>query len=159
MKIRLNYILLISFFTFFVSSCAVIDSFKNHTAVEDEEVISEAQYVPVKVDKEPQYSAVIKKDSYPEIQTPQGANRLDLETPLRCFVNWETQEMISSIPYNLTAFNLVKNGINDHLPRFEVNGFSFDTMSAERALLKLTKEADIKLVAKDAPYASIKRRK
>ena len=103
----------------------------------------------------PEYSAVVKKYSYPEIRTPDGANELDLETPLRCFVNWDTQQMISSVPYNLNAFNLVKNTQNDSLPRFEVNGFSFNTMPAEKALLKLTKEAGIKLVAKDAPYAGI----
>ena len=63
--------------------------------------------------------------------------------------------MISTIPYNLKAFNLLRNGQNDALPRFEVNGFSFKTMPAEQALLKLTKEAGIKLIAKDAPYTSI----
>ena len=41
------------------------------------------------------------------------------------------------------------------MPRFEVTGFSFETMPAEKALLKLTKEAGIKLIAKDPPYASI----
>ena len=39
--------------------------------------------------------------------------------------------------------------------RFEVTGFTFETMPAEKAMYKLTKEAGIKLVAKDAPYASI----
>jgi len=101
------------------------------------------------------YSAVVEKPNYPVIRTPKGVNQLDLENPLRCFVNWNTQQMISTIPYNIKAFNLVRNGRNDVLPRFEVNGFSFDTMSAEKALLKLTKEAGIKLVAKDAPYTSI----
>lgn len=89
------------------------------------------------------------------IKTTEGAQRLDLETPLRCSVNWQTQQMISTIPYNISAFNLVRNGTNDLLPRFEVNGFSFETMPAEQALRKLTKEAGIKLIAKDAPYASI----
>lgn len=89
------------------------------------------------------------------IQTPKGASSLDLETPLRCYVNWKTQEMITSIPYNVKAFNLVRNGKNDMLPRFEVTGFTFATMPAEKAMLKLTKEAGIKLIAKDAPYASI----
>lgn len=89
------------------------------------------------------------------ISTTPGAQKLDLETPLRCNVNWSTQQMISTIPYNLKAFNIVRNGNNDLLPRFEVNGFSFETMPAERALHKLTKEAGIKLIAKDAPYASI----
>jgi len=89
------------------------------------------------------------------IRTPKCASSLDLETPLRCYVNWSTQEMIKAIPYNMKAFNLVRNGKNDMLPRFEVTGFTFATMPAEKAMYKLTKEAGIKLVAKDAPYASI----
>lgn len=160
MKRRFNFVALTSIFVVFLSSCAVIDDF---IKVQNQEPIEET-LIPVQVPLTPaemqrmgqeKYNAVIKKDVYPSIQTPQGANMLDLEAPLRCFVNWDTQEMISSIPYNLTAFNLMRNGVNDHLPRFEVNGFSFDTMPAEKALFKLTKEADIKLVAKDAPYASI----
>lgn len=102
-----------------------------------------------------QYVAEVEPPTYPIIRTPKGANQLDLETPLRCFVNWNAQQMISTIPYNLRAFNLVRNGNNDMLPRFEVTGLSFETMPAEKALLKLTKEAGIKLVAKDAPYTSI----
>lgn len=101
------------------------------------------------------YSAQISLPQYPAIRTPKGAQQLDLETPMRCYVNWDSQQMISTIPYNLTAFNLVRNGNNDLLPKFEVTGFSFETMPAEKALRKLTKEAGIKLVAKDAPYASI----
>lgn len=89
------------------------------------------------------------------VRTTDGASALDLETPLRCSVNWNTQQMITTLPYNLKAFNLTRNGIDNPLPRFEVTGFSFKTMPAEKALLKLTKEAGIKLVAKDAPYASI----
>lgn len=100
-------------------------------------------------------SEVIFPEDPNMVRTPKGASSLDLETPLRCSVNWGTQEMITSIPYNVQAFNLVKNGNNDVLPRFEVTGFSFETMPAEKAMLKLTKEAGIKLVAKDAPYASI----
>lgn len=103
----------------------------------------------------PVYTAKVEKLTYPVIRTPKGANQLDLESPMRCFVNWNTQQMISSIPYNLKAFNLVYNDAKDSLPRFEVNGFSFGTMPAEKALLKLTKEAGLKLVAKDAPYSSI----
>ena len=82
------------------------------------------------------------------IRTPKGASSLDLETPLRCNVNWKTQEMITALPYNMKAFNLTRNGINNPLPRFEVTGFSFKTMPAEKALLKLLKEADIRLAAK-----------
>ncbi len=104
-------------------------------------------------------SGIEAKISMPQdaniIKTPKGAQVFDLETPLRCSVNWQTQQMITSIPYNIKAFNLVQNGSNDLMPRFEVTGFSFETMPAEKALLKLTKEAGIKLIAKDPPYASI----
>ena len=89
------------------------------------------------------------------IRTTKGANRLDLEAPLRCYVNWNTQQMITTIPYNMKAFNIVKNGRNDLMPRYEVTGFSFGTMPAEKALHKLVKEAGIRVIAKEPPYASI----
>ena len=114
----------------------------------------EPQPEPVEVDPRTAASLIDLQDPN-MIRTPEGASSLDLETPLRCKVNWKTQEMITALPYNLKAFNLVKNGINNPLPRYEVTGFSFKTMPAEKALLKLLKEADIRLVAKDAPYTSI----
>ncbi len=89
------------------------------------------------------------------IRTPDGANALDLETPLRCNVNWETQQMVLTLPFNNSVFKMERLGTNDKLPRFEVTGFTFETMPAEKALYKLTKEAGIKLVAKDAPYTSL----
>lgn len=98
---------------------------------------------------------VIFPEDYGMIKTSRGASDLDLEKPLRCAVNWKTQEMVATMPFNISAFNMVKNGPNDVLPRFEVTGFSFDTMSAEKALARLTKEAGIKVIAKDGPYAKI----
>lgn len=89
------------------------------------------------------------------IKTTKGAAELDLETPLRCRVKWDTQELISAVPYNASSFNLIQNGKNDMLPRFEVNGFSFKSLEAQKVLLKLDKEAGIHLIAKDAPYARI----
>lgn len=172
-RINLHITLILS--CIFLTSCSFVDSLNRYLeassgegqAVNTPETMSpentatmpqnknNAASFPVIESEKQDFSAVVETPFYSEIRTPQGANSLDLETPLRCFVNWETQQMISSVPYNLKAFNLVKNGQNDSLPRFEVNGFSFGTMSAEKALLKLTKEAGLKLVAKDAPYASI----
>ena len=102
-----------------------------------------------------EYSIELKAPQEPIIRTSKGANELDLETPLRCNVNWKTQEMVLTLPYNNSAFRFEKNGIDNHLPRFEVVNFSFDEMPAEQALLKLTSEAGITLSAKDAPYAKI----
>lgn len=89
------------------------------------------------------------------VRTPDGANMLDLETPLRCNVNWQTQQLILTLPFNNSAFKLTPVTPSDDLPLLEVTGFTFNTMPAEKALAKLLKEADIKLLAKDAPYASI----
>ncbi len=112
--------------------------------------------MPVQIAVDPRAEAKVVPLQDPNmIRTSEGANSLDLENPLRCNVNWETQNMITTLPYNLKAFNLTTNGINQPLPRFEVTGFSFDTMPAEKALLRLTKGAGIKLVAKDGPYTSI----
>src|SRR5574344_1881180 len=89
------------------------------------------------------------------VRTPEGANALDLETPLRCNVNWQTQQMVLTLPYIKSAFKLERNGANDPLPRFAVTGYSFEMMPAEKAIARLTKEAGIKVSSKDGPYTSI----
>ncbi len=89
------------------------------------------------------------------IRTPDGANALDLETPLRCDVNWKTQQLILTLPFNNTDFKLQSATPSDDLPHLEVTGFTFDTMPAEKALARLTKEAGITLTAKDAPYVPV----
>lgn len=89
------------------------------------------------------------------LRTTFRANDLDLETPLRCNVNWKTQEMVQILPHNNTSFRLERNDVNDPLPDFEVRNFTFDNLPAEQALLKLTEEANITLVAKDAPYPNL----
>lgn len=86
------------------------------------------------------------------LRTTFRANDLDLETPLRCNVNWKTQEMVQILPHNNVSFKLERNDVNNDLPEFEVRDFSFDNIPAEQALFNLTNEAGIKLVAKDAPY-------
>ncbi|MDD4556162.1 MAG: hypothetical protein PHE89_02375 [Alphaproteobacteria bacterium] len=134
---KLKNLIAFSLITFFLGSCAQNE---------------QPRFLP----EEEQITAEVIFPQSPEIiRTSKGASSLDLETPLRCNVNWKTQEMITTLPFNVKTFNLVKNGRNDMLPRFEVTGFSFETMPAEKALLKLTKEAGLKLIAKDGPYAKI----
>lgn len=89
------------------------------------------------------------------LRTTFRANDLDLETPLRCNVNWKTQEMVQILPHNNVSFNIERNDTNDFLPDFEVRNFTFDNIPAEQALLKLTKEVGVTLVAKDAPYPTL----
>ena len=54
------------------------------------------------------------------LRTSFRANDLDLETPLRCNVNWKTQEMVQILPHNNVSFRIDRNDINDPLPKFEV---------------------------------------
>ncbi|MBP5698895.1 MAG: hypothetical protein J6W96_05165 [Alphaproteobacteria bacterium] len=100
------------------------------------------------------YMIFPQQDPY-MLRTIHRAYDLDLETPLRCHVNWKTQEMVQILPHNNVSFRIERNDINDSLPDFEVKNFSFDNLPAEQALLKLTKEAGIILVAKDAPYPTL----
>ena len=119
------------------------------------EIIIPEQYVQNPAEMPVVRRSLDNDPSEPIIRTPEGANELDLETPLRCDVNWETQQMILTLPYIKSAFKLERNGINNPLPRFEVTGFTFDMMPAEQAMVKLTKEAGIRVSSADGPYTSI----
>lgn len=135
---------LLAILTFILAAC-----------VENHEVVSKAQ---ARAEQERKDAIQPVKESSQDpymIRTTEGANALDLETPLRCNVNWETQQMILTLPFVKSAFKLERNGQNDVLPRFEVNGFSFDMMPAEQAMVKLTKEAGIRVSSPDGPYTSI----
>ncbi len=118
-----------------------------HTTAPSEAQIADDSYSKLNVK--------IEKPHEMSIRTPDGANALDLETPLRCNINSETQQMILTLPFNNTAFKIMPVKVSDDLPKLEVTGFTFETMPVEQALVKLTKEAGITLTAKDAPYASI----
>lgn len=119
------------------------------------EIIMPQQYVQNPADMPVVRRSLDNDPSEPIIRTPEGANELDLETPLRCDVNWETQQMILTLPYLKSAFKLERNGVNNPLPRFEVTGFTFDMMPAEQAIVKLTKEAGIRVSSADGPYTGI----
>ncbi|MBQ7304411.1 MAG: hypothetical protein IJW75_05825 [Alphaproteobacteria bacterium] len=120
------------------------------SACKTPEVIPE----PIPFDEGVNAEFVFPKDKR-QIRTSDGANALDLETPLRCNVNWANQQMVLTLPFSNSAFRIERLEKTDKLPGFEVTGFTFETMSAEKALYQLTKEAGIKLVAKDAPYTSL----
>ena len=140
---KINLYIFLTVFTLTLTAC-----------LEDQEILrqQEAEAYAQSLKKEPE--KVAPQDPY-MIRTTEGANALDLETPLRCTVNWGDQQMILSLPYAKSAFKLERNGQNDPLPRFEVTGFSFDMMPAEQAMVRLTKEAGIRVSSSDGPYTSI----
>lgn len=140
-----------------IYSLTIALAFGLSACLTDTELVAEEARVAQEYQQDQQATQpIIKEPQDPNmIRTPEGANALDLETPLRCNVNWETQQMILTLPYIKSAFRLERNGKNDALPRFEVTGFSFDMMPAEQALVRLTKEADIRISSADGPYTSI----
>ncbi len=144
-KLHCRKILWLLIFALVLSGCRFPNkNFRSNQQASNVEVIDPAQRANIVNEVDPNM-----------IRTPAGASAFDLESPLRCHVNWNSQEMITTLPYDMKAFNLTRNGVDNPLPRYEVTGFSFKKMPAEKALLKLTKEAGIKLVAKDAPYPNI----
>ena len=131
-----------------LASCMFVASCKTQTTVEDIIVFDKQENVVSN------HLLLNQQDPY-MVRTSARANSLDMETPLRCNVNWKTQEMVQIMPHNNVSFSFDRNDINDDLPEFEVRNFDFDNIPAEQALLKLTKEAGITLVAKDAPYPTL----
>jgi hypothetical protein len=123
----------------------------NRYTQEDETVVSYG----IQNDVANSTSLVLPQQDPYMLRTSFRANDLDLETPLRCNVNWKTQEMVQILPHNNVSFRIDRNDVNDPLPKFEVKNFTFDNIPAEQALFQLTKEAGITLVAKDAPYPTL----
>ena len=117
----------------------------NRYAQEDEVVMSYSLQNNVATNT----SLVLPQQDPYMLRTSFRADDLDLETPLRCNVNWKTQQMVLTLPFNNSDFRIERLDKNDNLPEFEVTGFTFETMPAEQALYRLTKEAGIKLVAKE----------
>ncbi len=87
--------------------------------------------------------------------TTRNAAMFNLEAPLRCNVNWDEQEVISAVPFNKSAVEVIRDDEGDNLPRYFVKDFSFATMPSEEAVARLVKQAGIKIVVKDGPYVKI----
>ncbi len=152
MKTKYLFFSFMAFLAFGITSCS-------HSEEVPERVNNEVSQKPVQESQIKEIKPLEVEMQDPQdpmmIRTPEGANALDLETPLRCNVNWKTQQMVLTLPYIKSAFKIERNGQNDPLPRFEVTGYSFEMMPAEKAIARLTKEADIKVSSKDGPYTSI----
>ena len=90
-----------------------------------------------------------KEDNF---KTHTTTKLLSLEAPLRCNVAIDNQKLIKTIPYDDKAFVLKRADINNQLPKYQVEGFSFNKMEASKAITKLAKEIDIRVIARDEPY-------
>lgn len=84
------------------------------------------------------------------------ATALNIEHPFRCEnKEFGTQEISNTIFVSNKDFQLNRFADGDALPRFEVNGFTFDNLPVDEALQTLVDEAGITVYAEDKAYPEI----
>ncbi len=89
-------------------------------------------------------------------KTTETAQTVNIETPFRCSVkNFGDQEIATTIALNAQDFQLTFFDNTDPLPRYEVNGFSFDAMPVDEAIQKLLDEAGITVYTEDGAYPEL----
>lgn len=83
-------------------------------------------------------------------------NGLNVEAPFRCSVKeFGDIEVMTTISLRPKDFKLTQADKLDRIPRFEVNGFSFDSMPVDEALQLLVDEADISVYTEDGVYPEL----
>lgn len=88
--------------------------------------------------------------------TQSSASLLSIETPFRCQTDsLKNQQVITSIRVEPEDFKLKYVDTIDDLPRYEVNGFSFDEKPLDEALQQLVEEAGIEVYTEDEAYISL----
>lgn len=101
-------------------------------------------------------SPIVNNSLFTRFNTTQTARFLNVETPFRCSVkNFGDQEISTTLALKPTDFQLHFFDVTDELPRFEVNGFSFDAMPVDEALQKLVDEAGITVYTEDGAYPEL----
>lgn len=87
--------------------------------------------------------------------TPERVKDFDPEIPDRCFVNWDSQKVIDTIPYKGDLFSIIRADGNDKLPRYRVKGISFENWSPEMAIHTLVKGAGITVSSVDGVHDAL----
>ena len=89
-------------------------------------------------------------------RTFEHAEKFNLETPLRCEVDWSTQNIISTQPYNLHDFRLERVDRGDPLPDLTVKNLSFKHTSIDKIISSILKNTGIKLkIISTSPEISV----
>ncbi len=85
-------------------------------------------------------------------RTLENVEKFNIETPLRCEVDWETQQLISSQPFDRRDFLLERVDKGDPLPDLKVDNLSFEKKSVDEVLRILLKNTGIQVYATDSFY-------
>ena len=88
-------------------------------------------------------------------RTLENVEKFNLETPLRCEVDWESQSIISSQPFARRDFSLQRVDKGDALPVLKVENLSFENQPVDEVLRTLLKNTGIQVYATDVFYKKI----
>ena len=88
----------------------------------------------------------------PMLQGQTSTDMVNIETPMRCRVPEPPSRIISDIPLTQGDFELTRVEENDALPRYEVNGYTFDSQPLDMAIQVLVSEADINVYSDDGLF-------
>ena len=90
------------------------------------------------------------------MKNPTTLQYLDIELPFRCSVTSDSEEeLTSSVALSKLDFTVRLPGQTGLLPRYQVNGFSFNQKTVDKAVSELVKSAGISVVAEDGKYATL----
>ncbi len=139
---RLHYLLSLSFLFIFACSDNAnnMNTFSQQTEYEETSSynITVNDYVPV-FDKKPS-------------RTLESVEKFNIETPLRCEVDWETQHLISDLPFDRREFLLERVDKGDPLPALKVDNLSFEKTPVDQILKDLLRNTGIQVNSTDTFY-------
>jgi hypothetical protein len=82
-------------------------------------------------------------------RTLENVEFFNLETPLRCKVDWDSQSIISAQPFDAERFYLERVDKGDALPDITVEDLSFKDKTVDGVLSSLLKNTDIEVDSRD----------
>ncbi len=88
-------------------------------------------------------------------RTLENVEKFNLETPLRCEVDWESQSIISTQPFKRRDFYLERVDKGDPLPLLNVENLSFENKPVDEILRILLKNTGIQVYATDVFYKKL----
>ena len=85
-------------------------------------------------------------------RTFEDVEKFNIETPMRCAVDWSDQRLISAQPFNRRDFYLERVDKGDRLPDLKVDNLSFEDKPVDAILGSLLRNTGIQVYATDDFY-------
>ncbi|MDR1477018.1 MAG: hypothetical protein LBI17_02725 [Rickettsiales bacterium] len=100
------------------------------------------------------FSAVPVYERKP-VRTFEDVEKFNLETPMRCTVDWSDQRLISALPFKRRDFYLERVDRGDVLPDLKVDNLSFEDKPVDEILGSLLRNTGVQVYATDDFYKKL----